>query len=285
MASLISGVIAPFSSYFFFRLLYNYDLKDKALQKRLSYEKMLNSISELAISATDMHKFQEKCLEIMGRALDVSRVYLFKHQHKTDTIDNSFEWCAPDRRSQKDELQGSPSSVIPWWMSTLKTGRIIKYRDIEDIPGEQEKDMLRRKKVKSILVVPLYIQDEYFGFMGFDECRTQREWMDEDVEIIKTISQIIHSTLERNKSEKALKRRMVLERFIREISSRFVRMRPEEVDEVIEETLASIGTFLGADRASVYLFKKAIDPPDDTYVWYDEEVKALKEAHKDIPIS
>jgi PAS domain S-box-containing protein len=42
--------------------------------------------------------------------------------------------------------------------------------------------------------------------MGFDECRHHRKWLAEDVEILKTIRQIIASTFERNKAEGALRR-------------------------------------------------------------------------------
>ncbi|MBN1848771.1 MAG: response regulator [Deltaproteobacteria bacterium] len=141
---------------------------------------------------------------MMGKTLEVSRVYIFEHRHETDTMDNTFEWCAPAITPQKDDLQKIPSSAVPWWMNMLKTGEIIKYSDIEDIPSEQEKEILRPQNIKSILVVPLYVQNKYYGFMGFDECRDNREWKAEDVEMMKTISQIIISTLERERAKKTL---------------------------------------------------------------------------------
>ena len=33
-----------------------------------------------------------------------------------------------------------------------------------------------------MLVVPLFVGNEYHGFMGFDECRYHRGWADEDVD-------------------------------------------------------------------------------------------------------
>ncbi|MFV9646450.1 MAG: PAS domain S-box protein, partial [Desulfobacterales bacterium] len=178
---------------------------EEALRRRLDYENMVTYISTQAISIDDIAKFQDDCLEIMGRTLDVSRIYIFEHCHETDTMDNTFEWVASGIAPQKNNLQGIPSRVIPWWIDMMKNDKIINYKDIEGIPGEKEKKILRPQGIESILVVPLFVQGEYHGFIGFDECRNKRAWLVEDVELLRTISQIIIGTLERKRAEEALR--------------------------------------------------------------------------------
>ena len=178
---------------------------EEALRRRLDYEKMVTDISTQAISIDDIAKFQDDCLEIMGRTLDVSRIYIFEHCHETDTMDNTFEWVASGITPQKDNLQGIPSRALPWWVDMMKNDKIINYKDIEGIPGEKEKEILRPQGIESILVVPLFVQGEYHGFIGFDECRNKRAWLVEDVELLRTISQIIIGTLERKRAEEALR--------------------------------------------------------------------------------
>ena len=178
---------------------------DEALRKRLDYENMVAYISTQAISIDDITKFQENCLEIMGKTLDVSRIYIFEHCHETDTMDNTFEWVADGITPQKDNLQAIPSKIIPWWMDRMKNDKIINYKDIGDIPGEKEKKILRPQGIESILVVPLFVHGEYHGFIGFDECRNKRAWLVEDIELLRTVSQIITGSLEREQSEKALR--------------------------------------------------------------------------------
>ncbi len=77
---------------------------EEALRRRLDYENMVTYISTQAISIDDIVKFQDDCLEIMGRTLDVSRIYIFEHCHETDTMDNTFEWVASGINPQKDNL-------------------------------------------------------------------------------------------------------------------------------------------------------------------------------------
>mgnify|MGYP000613314702 CR=1 FL=1 len=178
---------------------------EEQLRRRLTFEKMLADISTLAISATDQKRFQENCLEKMGNALDVSRIYIFEHCHLTHTMDNTVEWTADGIFPQKQDLQKIPVDTVPWWSDMMLNDRIINYHDIENIPGEEEKKILRYQNIKSIVVVPIFIQNEYFGFIGFDECRKHREWWPEDVNILKAISQIIAGTLARINASETLR--------------------------------------------------------------------------------
>jgi len=176
-----------------------------ALQRRLAYEKMLADISAKAVIAEDAHRFQDVALDIMGEALDVSRIYIFEHRRQTDAMDNTVEWTAPDVVPQMWNLQGIPANSLPWWVETLRAGDIISYEDIEDIPSDDEREILHAQDIKSILVVPLFVRGEYYGFMGFDECREHRPWEDEDVDILRTAAAVLMSRLEQEwaKEEKA----------------------------------------------------------------------------------
>ena len=53
----------------------------EALKKRLAYEKMLTDISTRAILIEDISRCLDECLEIMGKTLHVSRIYIFEYHH------------------------------------------------------------------------------------------------------------------------------------------------------------------------------------------------------------
>lgn len=185
-------------------------LPEAILSRRLHYEKMIADILSLAFTSDDLSHFLQKCLEIIGNSIDLSRTYIFRHYHETDTMDNTFEWFAPGIPPQKEELQGVSAKDAPWWVETLKGNRIINYRDIEELPYEAEKNILRPQQIKSILVVPLFVKNIYYGFIGFDECRCHREWPPEDIALLKSISEIITMSIEREQDRQLLKRNEAL---------------------------------------------------------------------------
>jgi PAS domain S-box-containing protein len=63
---------------------------------------------------------------------------------------------------------------------------------------------LRAAAVKSTLNVPLFNKGELYGFIGFDECRHHRKWIDEDMYILTTAAQIITRAIENKKYEAEL---------------------------------------------------------------------------------
>ncbi len=164
---------------------------EEALNERLKYEKMLADISTQALLSDNLEDYINHGLETMGSVLDVSRIYTFQHDHETDTMDNTFEWVAEGVTPQKGFLRGIPADSIPWWMDRMLNGHVINFCDIEEIPGEREKEILRPQGIKSILVMPIFIKNIYRGFIGFDECRFHREWKKEDIRILTAIVEIM----------------------------------------------------------------------------------------------
>ncbi|KJS17114.1 MAG: hypothetical protein VR69_06315 [Peptococcaceae bacterium BRH_c4b] len=75
-------------------------LTEEVLTKRLAYEKMTSEISLLGVMVENINEFQEKCLEIMGKFLDVSEIYIYEYIHKTELFINTFFWASPDMVSK-----------------------------------------------------------------------------------------------------------------------------------------------------------------------------------------
>lgn len=177
------------------------------LDKRLTYERLISDVFALRLRSENTDRFIDECIKIMGEGTDVSRIYIFEHHVDTDSADNTFEWAAPGVTPQRENLQGVPSSAAPWWMKMMKNNEVINYKDIEDIPGEEEKEILRPQGIKSVLVIPLFVSGIYYGFMGFDECRHHREWRGEDVNLLCSIAQIITGAIERSGTFEGLKQK------------------------------------------------------------------------------
>lgn len=178
---------------------------EEGLRRGLEHERMLAEVAAAAARADAPHRFQEECVRILSGTLDVSRIYVFEHRDATDTMDNTVEWVAPGVTPQRDVLQGVPSSSVPWWMERMRADEVIPCADIEEIPGEAEREILRAQGIFSVLVVPLFVGQRYFGFLGFDECRERRRWLPEDVEVLRTVARILSVTLERRHAEAALR--------------------------------------------------------------------------------
>lgn len=177
---------------------------EEALRHRLSYQSLLSRISTMAVEAEDTTEFQSQCVAILGEGMSVSRAYVFEYRPETDTVDNTHEWCAPGVKPQMARLQGVPSRDVAWWNETLRKGQAISFSDITEIPHQGVVEILQAQGILSVLVVPLFAGGRYFGFLGFDDCRSHREWAQEDVEILQTITGIIAGVIDRQEAHHRL---------------------------------------------------------------------------------
>lgn len=182
---------------------------EAALEKRLRYESMLSRVSMLAVSEVQLKSFLEQTLEVMGKTMDVSRVYLFQYDPDRECYDNSFEWVAGGITPQKGNLQDLSVEDYQWWHQTLKKNQTIAYSDINNMPPSKEKELLKAQAILSLLAVPLNINGNLGGFIGFDECNFHREWPFEDIRLLEALAQIIGWIMERSRAE--VKERQYLE--------------------------------------------------------------------------
>ncbi|MBW3544454.1 MAG: PAS domain S-box protein [Bacteroidetes bacterium] len=166
-------------------------LDQMKILSRISF--MFNSVSE------DFEKPVEKAIEIIGRHSGVSRVYIFENSSDGVFASNTFEWCREGILPLIDELQNVPYSTLQTFRKSLKKHGIIAA-DIKSLPPALLRALMRQQ-VKSLMIMPLFVQDELAGFVGFDDCEQQREWESADVELLKTFSNLLSNIFERQQAE------------------------------------------------------------------------------------
>lgn len=180
-------------------------LAEESLRRRLAYEKLIAEVSYLAASAEDINDFIHDSLQKIGHTLDANRILIIEYSSDTDTYSNSYEWTSAGAPPQHIRFQEIPSDTVSWFDAAMKKNMIINYSDIENIPSAQERELLNLLGVKSILAIPLYVNKAYHGFLNFCQTEKNRVWPDEDIDILKTIIQIIAGTIERKGTENALR--------------------------------------------------------------------------------
>jgi len=178
---------------------------EDALRQRIAFEQLVHEVSTMALVEDDLAAFLDRCLALFGERLGVDRAYFFRHDEASDTMSNTHEWCAEGIAPQQDKLQGIPGSDFLWWVQTLRRNEVICYSDIEEIPDEAAKQILRDQDIKSILVVPLFINGQYYGFLGFDDCSRRRGWQQENIDILLSLSRIVNMVTERRRVEDELR--------------------------------------------------------------------------------
>ncbi|MDP7081183.1 MAG: PAS domain S-box protein [Candidatus Undinarchaeales archaeon] len=180
---------------------------EAALNRRLKVEETITGVSSRFVNVTDMDTAITATLADMGTLSGASRSYLFKLRDEQRMMDNTHEWCSKGVESQKENLQGLPSDMLPWWMSKLMKQELIHITDVSELPKEAaaEREILEEQDIKSLLVLPVLVGGELSGFLGFDNVEDIGEWSEENVTLLRVGAEIIGNALERQRSEEALR--------------------------------------------------------------------------------
>ena len=134
--------------------------------------------------ASNLDAAIQQAMAAIGSAMDVSRVYVFENEPDPNYCSNTYEWCGPDVSPQIDLLQHlSYTEDIDNYAEKLSTlGHLLlsgrdhhgaRFGGAAHPPGDQVHVALRHRD-----------HGVFRGFVGFDECRLNHLWTQEQVDTL-----------------------------------------------------------------------------------------------------
>jgi PAS domain S-box-containing protein len=76
--------------------------------------------------------------------------------------------------------------------------------NVQDL-GPAERELLEAQAVRSLITVPIFVDGKWWGFIGFDDCVSEREWSPAETEALRTAASLIEAAIERERSETVLR--------------------------------------------------------------------------------
>jgi signal transduction histidine kinase/FixJ family two-component response regulator/HPt (histidine-containing phosphotransfer) domain-containing protein len=148
----------------------------------------LNTINDAAslLLRPDVDHFESdlwKCMEMMAGCVNVDRVYIWKNHTQDGQLYCSqlYEWSNGSELQQDKSITQdiSYNANLPGWEEKLSSGRSINSH-VSNLSWE-EQAQLTPQRIVSILVIPVFLQGRFWGFIGFDDCHAEREFtLDEE---------------------------------------------------------------------------------------------------------
>lgn len=109
----------------------------------------------------------DEAIEIVGISMRVDRIRLYQI---TDSKPKAFEWRTKLSWSlQMEEKYVRSDKYLHYfhhWIEILSTGDIVNI--VENELNETEKKFLQEQEVMSVLLLPIFIKDTFWGFINFE---------------------------------------------------------------------------------------------------------------------
>ncbi len=191
-------------------------LRDLREHKRMMREieqqsRLLHAVNHIStiLLRSDVGVFERDLLHsmsIIAQAANVDRVYLWENFVRDGRLfcAQHCEWSGGAEPQQGlDFTQGTAyDETMPQWLEILSSGRCINGL-VLDLKGA-EREILIQQGIISILVVPIFLRGEFWGFLGLDDCHEKRVFSQNEENILRSASEMIADALIRNNMEENL---------------------------------------------------------------------------------
>ena len=194
---------------------------EDALFKRERYLNAIVEVQRRLLANHDTSHCYAEILEPLGQASGASRVYLFENHRDPKgqlLASQHSEWCAPSIQPEiaNPSLQNLPlETYFPRWIPILSAGEPIAGF-VRNFPVN-ERQLLEPQGIISILILPLIVEGEFCGFIGFDNCIHQTLWEPLEIDLLRAAAAAFALNQERIIAQQALqKAKAALEIRVRE---------------------------------------------------------------------
>jgi len=199
----------------------------------------------------------------LGETVGVDHAFLCRvddHPLRTSVV---HEWAAPGRPLRKPEVQNVPLEVQPWFCRQFLAGEVTQVSNTALLPNDArvEREILASLGTQAFLAAPLLREHERpWGYLGFVQDSSPREWSVDDMNLIRTIGAILLSALDRQRAVKAVRRSE--ERFRRLFEAELIGMFFADMYGNITEANGSFLKITGFEPCDLPLKSDVLTPPE-----------------------
>lgn len=148
-------------------------------------------------------------LASLGHAVGANQISIFKNHQDVQRgllMSQLAHWVAPARRGQASKVNPQDISLaaagLARWVDILEKGESI-YGSLSDFPEDEQK-LLAELGVEAILLMPIFVGQAWWGFIGFEHSQTKIQWSMAELEAFKMAAHLLGAALYRQQAEAAL---------------------------------------------------------------------------------
>lgn len=196
------GIVAALAALYALRFRKRPDLDGRQAGKEKCQDQTLQAVNEIAamLLGSDVSTYELTlfgCMAKVGVSADVDRVYIWKNEMREEGLYTTqvYEWSGGAEPQQGNNL----TVAVPFpedWYSRLSVNQCVNGI-VKTFP-DRERTHLQAQGIVSILVVPVFLHGEFWGFVGFDDCHSERVFSKSEEAVLRSVSLLFATSQLRN---------------------------------------------------------------------------------------
>jgi two-component system, cell cycle sensor histidine kinase and response regulator CckA len=235
---------------------------ESALRTRDTILQAVARAAEDFLASDDADRVLSDLVRVLGEATGATMAYVFENVPLPQGGTGALRLTSWTRAGWVDTVDDPrlghlrPAPHFPRWASLLGAGEVLTGL-VRDLP-EDERDALAMMGSKSVAAVPVVVEGEWWGFIGFEDFEREREWSAAETDALRTAAGLVAAAVERGRSQRSLARKDAI---LEAVSSAAHRLLAEpHWRDAAPDVLRRLGE--AADVSRAYLFE-TVSGPDE----------------------
>ena len=157
----------------------------------------------------DVDQFESalwRSMGVLADAVDADRVRLWRNYRKDGKLycTQLYEWSegAEPSQGKRITIEVPYEENLPGWEEKLTKNECIN--SFVRKMSEKEQKRFSPQGILSILIVPVFLRNDFWGFVGFNDCHRERLFSPNEESILRSASLLITNALLRNEMTQEL---------------------------------------------------------------------------------
>ena len=175
-----------------------------ALDDRLAFERVVGELGAdfVNMRPEEVDRAVEDALARVVRTLDIDRSALFQLEAGGDFVhvhQATRPGCAPALP------RISAAHDFPWHLARLRTGHLVSFTHVSEVPSIPDRETLRRFGTKSAVTIPLMVEGHPWGALSFSTVREPCSWPAGVINRLRVVALIFANALARKVADERLR--------------------------------------------------------------------------------
>jgi hypothetical protein len=183
----------------------------QALGRKVELEHLIERVQHRFIHTVpdEIREVIDWCLAEVGVALGADRAYLLSFDHERQCETMTHEWAAPGIEPELGTYVAVSWDLVPAATERNNSSWISAVPDVSKLGDEwsTDREFFERSGLRSILELPLVVDGEPVGGLGFDWITGLAEWTEDDLTLMGMLASSMAQLLGREVAEHELAHR------------------------------------------------------------------------------
>ncbi len=175
-------------------------------ERKLAYKSEMLSViaknTEQFLNNRNEDQIFQGTLNSIGTVTNVDKISFFENVVDQKIFCQKYRWLNDNKGVVEPNplLQNVPHDLLIEIIELFHNNKYY-FSVVSKMQTSKLKDFLRYLDIKSILFLPLFVKNELYGVLAFDDSTNERIWSEDEINILQTLTNNISFALDRNVNE------------------------------------------------------------------------------------